>query len=368
MATDYALVIKSRAGVAQYILTGDTDGFRWLSYRKEVNAPGLLMFDLDADHAAVTDLERDGQVEVWRQDTSNGVAWYADFGALFVDEERSADDDGVSTFRALCPGYLDFLNRAIIAWKADTSSRSIFTTAKAETIMKTLVTYNATSSATVGNGRERTTDLTNISVASDAAGGNTITFACAWQTLLDALQEVAHIGDRDFWLERTGAQAWEFRTSQYYGTDRSTTVVFALNYGNMSKPQLRRNRISEKTVTIVGGQGEEASRTVVVRTGTNYNSTYNSKEIFYPATEYSTTAGLQAAGDVRLEELEARDELTWEAIQTPGSRYGVHYGVGDLVTGYYQGISATKQIVAAVISFAPSSDRAENIQVETANP
>lgn len=366
MAVNYALVIKTRAGVPQRILTGQEGGFRWLSYQQETNGVGLLMFDLDAEHDAIDDLEQDGQIEVWRNDVAQSVAWYADFYALFVDEERFAGDDGDSTFRALCPGQMDFLARAIVAWPANVANRSLFTAQIASTVMTNLVTYNAVAaSATTANGRIRTTDLANITCETDDVSGNTITFACAQQGLLEALQDVARIGARDFYLVRTGAQAWQFRTDNYLGDDRSATVIFALNFGNMGNPQLKRNRLNEKTVMIVGGQGTEASRTFVTRTGDNYNATYNSKEAFYPATQYTTTAGLNAAGDVRLDEVRARDDLTWDVIQTPGSLYGVHYFLGDLVTGYYQGVTATKQIIAVTITFAPGNDRAETIAIET---
>ncbi len=367
MAVDYAIVIKSRTGTVRRVLTGDAGGFRWLSYRKQTNAPGLLVFDLDGDHAAISDLEQDGQVEVWRSDPANDIDWYADFYALFVDEERFANDDGLTTYRAICPGQMDFLARAVVAWPANTSNRSSFSAVKASTIMTNLVRYNATSDATTGNGRIRTTDLANITYETDDDDGNVLTFACAHQNLLEALQDVARIGNRDFWLDKTGAQAWTFRTDNYLGDDRSATVTFALNYGNMGNPILRRNRLDERTVVIVGGQGTEDDRTFVVRTGTHYNATYNSKELFYPATQYSGTAGLQAAGDIRLYELEARDDLQWDVIQTPSSLYGVHYFVGDLVTGYYQGVTATKQIVSAAVTFAPGDERVETIQIETEN-
>lgn len=365
MAVEYAIVIKTRAGVPTHILTGDENGFRQFAYRKEVNGVGLLTFDLDAEHVAIDDLEQDGQIEVWRRDAANGVAWYADFYALFVDEERRANDDGNSTFRAICPGQMDFLARAVVAWPANVANRSIFSSVKASTIMTNLVRYNATSDATTGNGRIRTTDLANITYETDDNDGNVMTFACAQQPLLEALQDVARIGNRDFWLERTGVQAWTFRTDNYLGDDRSTTVTFALNFGNMGNPVLRRNRLNEATVAIVGGQGEEASRSFVVRTGTNYSATNRSIETFHPATQYTTTDGLNAAGDIRLDELRARDDLQWDVIQTPGSLYGVHYFLGDLATGYYQGVTATKQIVVVTVTFAPGNERAETIAIET---
>jgi len=365
MAVDYAIVIKTRAGITKRVLTGQENGFRQLAYRKEVNAVGLLTFDLDADHEAIADLEQDGQIEVWRRDAANSIDWYEEFSALFVDEERSANDDGNSTFRAICPGQMDLLARVVVAWPANTANRSLFSAVVASTVMTNLVTYNATSSATTANGRIRTTDITNITCEADDTSGNTITFACAHQPLLEALQDVARIGNRDFYLVRTGAQAWQFRTDNYLGDDRSTTVTFALNYGNMSNPVFRRNRLNEKTVAIVGGQGTDDDRTFVTRTGANYNATYRSAETFYPASQYSGTAGLYAAGDVRLDELRAKDDLTWDVIQTPGSLYGVHYFLGDLVTGYYQGVTATKQITAVNVTFAPGSEKAETISIET---
>lgn len=365
---EYAIIIKSRAGVTRNVLTGEDGGFLRLNYRKEVNGVGQLMFEVDGEHVVIANLEQDGQVEVWRWDNANSISPYADFEALFVNEVRFADDDGNTYFRAECPGQMDLLAREIVAWPANTADRSLFTSDAAETILKTLVTYNAvTASATTANGRIRTTDIANISVASDGAGGNTLTYACAHKPLLEALQDVARIGDRDFYLTRTAAQAWQFRTAQYLGTDRSASVKFALNFGNMGNPVLRRNRLLEKTVVIVGGQGTDDDRDFVVRTGTNYDATYNSKVVFQDARQYSTTDGYNAAGDIRLNELQARDDLTWDVIQTPGSLYGLHYFHGDLVTGYFQGVTATKQMVIADITYAPSDDNPETIRMETAN-
>lgn len=367
MAVQYALIIKTRAGVTKRVMTGQGGGFRWISYRKELNAAGMLMFDLAADHNAIADLEQDGQVEVWVKDSAAGLDWYLDFEALFVNELRSADDDGSATFRAECPGTMDFLRREYVLWYANTANRSAFSAAKAETVLKTLVTYNITASASTANGRLFTTDFSNISVQADGAGGNNVTFNCAEQNLLEALQAVARIGDRDFWLTRTAAQTWEFRTAQYLGTDRSTTVTFALNFGNMGHPVLNRNRLGEITVVVAGGQGTETARAFRRRTGTNYNATYNSKVLFYSATQYTTNAGLDAAADVRLDELRAKDDLRWDAIQTPGCTYRIHYFHGDLVQGYFQGVTAVKQIITVSVTYAPSNQRPEVIQIETAS-
>lgn len=368
MAVEYAIIIKTRAGAPLYILTGQDNGFRQLSYKKQLWDAGLLIFDLDSGHVAIANLEQDAQVEVWRRDIANGLDWYADFETLFVDEERHADDDGNSTFRAICPGNLDFLGRELVAWPDNVADRSLFTAQKASTVMTNLATYNVVAaSATTGNGRIYTTDIANITCEADDSSGNVITYACGKTPLLEALQDVARIGNRDFFLVRTGAQSWQFQTDNYLGDDRSATVTFALNFGNMSNPVLKRNRLDEKTRVLVGGQGTNSSRSYVVRTGTNYNATYNSKTVFLPATQYSDSNGLNAAGDVRLDELRAKDDLEWDTIQTPGSMYGLHYFFGDVISGYYEGITAPKQISEVNVTFAPGHDRAETIQIKSIN-
>ena len=102
----------------------------------------------------------------------------------------------------------------------------------------------------------------------------------------------------------TGARAWEFR---YYpgqlGTDRTSTVIFSLNRGNMASPRLTRERRNAATVAIVGGQGEESDRAVVVRTGANYSVDWD-VETFYNASSFSTDEGLNSAGDAVLIERE----------------------------------------------------------------
>lgn len=366
MAIEYLLVLKNRAGAAQAVFSD----FLSLTYRKQVNAPGMLQFAISDQHPALDLTEQDGQIEVWRRDDANSLANYCDFYGLIGQEERQQNDSGLSTVTYSCPGQMDLLSRAIVAYPAGTNNRSVFSNIKAETVMKTLVARNATSSGTTGDGRVRNVDTWGgyISVEADGAGGNAVNVACAWANLLEALQDVARIGNLDFSLVKTGAQAWQFQTDTTLGDDRSATVIFSPQRGNMRNPRLVRWRLNEKTVAVVGGRGQESERATVTRTGTNYVATYNSKEVFVQATQVSTTAGLNNAGDIRLDELESRDDITWDVIQVPSTLYGKHYFLGDLVTGYYAGITATKQIDAVTVTVQPSRDNVESINIETVTP
>ena len=359
MSVQYQLRIYSRGGSIQHILTDMLN----LAYTREVNSPGVLSFDLHGAHQAINDLQTDSQVEVWRRDPAIGLDWYCDFRTFWRGERRAANSDGTRLYTALCVGQQDLLRRAIVAYPAATANRTEFTTAKAETIAKYLVTYNATSSGTTGDGRARSVTLSGVSVESDGARGNTLSMRTAWRNLLAALQDVAQLGDGDFDLVKTSTAAWEFRWYDgQLGTDRSGTVRFALNYGNMANPVLKRDYSREPTVAIVGGQGAESSRTVVVRTGTNYDATYNAAEIFVDSRNETTTAALQATGDFELSLGQARGDLTFDVLQVPQTYYGLHYTLGDLVTGIYEGYSATKKVRKVAVSL--SEDGSEKISVE----
>jgi hypothetical protein len=368
MAVEYLLHVKTRAGALVRVV----EDARYISYSAKVNAPGLLIFAVNGTHAVIALLERDSQVEVWRRDEAEGIDWYCDFYGLFVDEMRASPTTQEETeFTAYCVGQMDFLARSVVAYPAGVANRSKHTAQPAETILKNLVKYNATASGTTGDGRVLNVPAWGgfISLEADGAGGNTLTRELGGRNLLAALQEIAAVGDLDFWLAKTGAQAWEFRTDDTLGDDRSATVKFALQYGNMRNPVLKRNRIGEATVAVVGGAGEELARIFRTRTGTNYNATYNAREIWVNESQSSSNNELDAAGDAALYLAEARDDLSFSVIQTPARLYGRDYFLGDLVTGYYQGVTSTKQIAGVTVTYKDSKNNmVETIDIVTENP
>lgn len=356
--TDYKLLIKNSSGVLQDEVTD----FLNLSYVKVVNEPGILNFTLLGYDPTISYLVNDAQIEVWRRDLNNGIDWYCDFYSLFKDNIQSYTESK-SLYQGTAIGQLSLLGRRIIAWKAGTLNKSKFTSDPAETIMKALVQYNATSLATTGNGRIRNGAISTITVESDSGGGNTLDWYCAYDNLLENLQKLALVGGGDFDLVKTGSQNWEFRFySGQLGTDRTSTVLFALNRGNMAEPVYTKTLSGEKTVAIVGGQGEDTDRETVVRTGDNYSSS-NDIEIFVDArdVEAGNTSGLNAKGDKELEAQKAQDSFEFSVLQTPASMYGKHYFVGDLVTAQYLDITATPKIKSATITL--DRDKRETISI-----
>lgn len=361
MATEYKVRVYDRTGA----LTHELTDFHALAYTKRVNAAGMLTLSLNDAHSLVSTIALDYQVEVWRRNVSDGIAWYCDFYGLFRDAQRAAGDGGEVTATLYCPGQMSLLGRAIVGYKTGVANRSAFTAAKAETIAKTLVLRNATSSGTTADGRVRTVTLAGISNQADGATGNTLDAKCSYQNLLSALQDIAAIGGGDFDLIKTAGATWEFRWyAGQRGTDKSASVVFSLAYGNMSRPVLRYNALDERTVAIVGGQGEETFRTVVVRTGANYNADYNAVETFVDGRNYTTSEGLEGAGDRQLSDAQARVSLEFDVLQTTATTYGQEYFLGDLVTAVFAEYSATKKIVGVSVGVSLNG---ETISIEVAD-
>lgn len=366
MGAEYRLDFYNTSGT----LTAVVLDYLSLNYRKVVNAPGLLRFVLPGTSNNISNLSTNGIVEVWRRNAAIGLDWTRDFVSIY--RAQSDEQSSARVFTANCPGIMTLLGWRVVAWYANTANRSLFTTAKAETILKTLVSYNAGANATTANGRYRAgvdgssklSGLYTITVQADSAAGNTLSIGCAQDNLLDALQRVVAKGSGgDFDLVKASGTTLDFRwyTGQL-GTDKSASVIFSLDRGNMAEVKYNFDRTDEATVAIVGGQGLDANRVFVTRTGADHSSS-NDIEVFINGSSYTTTGALNAMGDGALFDRRARQEYSFNVLQAPNAYYGVHYGVGDLVTAITRSASSTQKVVAANVEF--TSTNGETISIET---
>jgi hypothetical protein len=268
-----------------------------------------------------------------------------------------------------CNGLMSMLDWRIVAWYADYTDRSKFIAQKAETIANTLVKYNATTYASLITGRKRDGHIDGLTVETDGAEGNPIDWFCAYDKLLKTLQDLAKVGGGDFDLVKTSATTYEWRwyTGQL-GTDKSGSVIFAMERGNMANPVYSDNRTQEETVALVGGQKEGADRECVIRTGTNYHVDNNNIEMFVSAVDIDTIEGLNTRGDQKLAEVEAVKSFKFEVLQTPACMYRTHYTLGDLtkVINPFIGAGYTMKIQADTV--VVNEDGSEKITVDMSEP
>lgn len=365
--TKYSIVLRNYAGT-KYAEIVD---FHDLLITKRVNQPGLVSFKLKSTHPDIGSLTDKDQVEIYRENDSMGVDRYVEFYGLLRYTAPSFTDHGMVLLRA--PGQMHMLGWRNIAWYAGYADRSEFTSEKAETIMNTIVSFNCCAAATAGAGRERDGAIVGLSVEADGAAGETLDWACHGKNVLANLQDLAKVAGGDFKIVKTGAQTWEWRFLEgQLGTDRSATVIFSLLRGNMGNPINAFDRISEKTVAIVAGQGEGSDRAYVIRTGDDYHATNNNIESFVNASgQWSTTAGYEVAGDKKLADWKARSTFMFDVLQTPATVYGEvasggHYEMGDLVLARYNDNEYTVKANGVTID-VPDVGTNETIKVEMAN-
>lgn len=361
MTASYHLVIKSAAGIARSHLVGNDaiKGFRSLAVVMHINAAGMVEFTLGPTSPVLADLETDGQVEVWR----NNVFLVR---ALYQDIVYTVDDRDSEACRIVCRGENDFLARAIVAWKANTINRTIFTGMRAESIAKTLVRYNLTSDASIENGREMSNPTTCVSIELDRGRGESLTPTdMMGKNLLTQLQEVAQVGGIDFDLVKVGDASWEFRVYEgQRGEDRTSTVVFTRDRTNAGALTYTDAISDVKTVALLGGAGEEQEREFAVRYGPDYSPAFH-REVFVTPSTTPTTSSielLKSEGDKELEKLRYRQRLDFTPLQAEGTRFGTDYFLGDLVRGQYRGVTTTYQVTG--VSIGVRAGQPEDIAVE----
>lgn len=360
MPVEYRIDWKSAAGVK---LAEITD-YRTATVAKQVNDPGRVEVALRADHPLCSQLADKQQVEVWRRWPELGLDWYLFHGAIFRDEVWETLEDGQQIVTLGCPGQLAILDWSLNAYAAGTANKTVWTSVRAETLMKQLVTNNCTSSATTGNGRDRTRltagalNGVTIAVQADAGGGNLVSYESARGNVLAELKRVWDLGaGGDFDLIKTGAAAWEFRFyAGQRGTDRSASVTFSTDYGTMGRPKLTINRTSERTAAIVAGQGQKGARVVRTRTGANYVAASNDVEVLVDGRNAATTAALDSLGDKKLSELRSRAKLSFTPLQTPARLLDRDYTLGDKVASRFRSLTFTHQIWAIQAALAPGRD------------
>jgi hypothetical protein len=339
--------------------------FDYLAYTRRVNNPGIVQFGIRGDHPILSNIADNWQVEVWRKPEDED--WTREIVGLYRKLTWSFGEQSNAVIT--CNGLLSMLNSRIVAWYTATNNRSKYTTEKAETIGNLIVKYNCTADATVANGRLREGAISGLTVEPDGGEGNSIDFYCAYANVLEALKKLSLVGGGDFDLVKTSSTTWQYRwyTGQL-GTDRTASIIFALNFGNMSNPVYEDDRMNEITAAIVAGQGELSDRALVIRTGTNYHAVTNNIETFVAATDITTIAGLNSRGDEKLLELEARKSFRFDVLQTPSGMYGKHYTLGDLVVAInpFTNVELTQKISAISVSINQAGE--ESISIETETP
>ena len=350
------------------------DNWISLGYTKKVNGIYTCTFTLDSSDPRCLLFELDGIIEIWRSIPGCSISPYREFIGLHRGIQDATAKDSRTNFVSNIVGLNDLLARRIINYVPATVKS--YKNVPAETAMKEYVEENCGASATVANGRESDGVLPYFTVEADGALGATWEGDKAWENLLDVLQEIARFSAIDFdvsWDSASGL--FMFSTFQdQLGEDRTITgldpstglnsagnapVIFSLERGNISSIDRIFNRLSEANVVTVTGDGDGATVAVEVRTGTSVvDSPWNKREVCRPQSGF--VSEMQIYGDSVLEELSAKDVITFVPLLQPKCMYGKHYFLGDRISVLFKGIYYSLRLYSITNS---NISKQENIQV-----
>lgn len=370
MATEFHINVFNTSGVLQ----AQIDDYWALALTRRVWEPGQLQFDMSANSPYASAFTQDCIVQLQRRNIAAGVQWYTEFNGIFKKLEITTTDHDIMTVTA--PGVMTLLSERQVAYPANTSNYTIFAGQNSEFIMKQLVRYNCdVSYATTGNGRDRTPNTLNVSVANfSSVRGNTMDWKCIGHAVLDELQQIAQSGAGGDFDLRWGGQGTNTYSFDFYpgqlGTDRRTTQIFSLANGNMANPVYTLDRSGEVTICIVRSRTSLNGQPAVVVQGANYSTT-NDIEMVLGCAETDTTQYKNAKGASALYNQQARSKLTFDPVQTDNSQYGRDYTLGDLATAYYRGVSYGLKIHGVNIMHSKNGSATgneETIQIELRTP
>ena len=346
MQHEFRLDMMDEAGTMLATLTD----FQWFSVVKQVNRAGMMQVGLKGRHDVLSLLQPNCQMEMWWRDPAETTIWSRLFTGKFEDE----DWEGARSPRAVLAvfGPLKQFDYRVVNWYSGYASRSQFTAGPAETIMKTLVNYNAGAAALASNGRKCDGVISGGGGAADLGRGNVTDWACHGRILLETLQDLAEVAGGDFDLAKTGDASWEF---EFYpgqlGGDLSADVTISKESSTLANAQYTVRRSRNRTAALVWGQNEGAARDYVTQTGNGWSAD-NHRELYVEATDIDDPALLPDRGKATLAENTDQKRLQVQIRQTKGCKFARDYDLGDLVgvINPYTGETAAAQVELAQVS------------------
>lgn len=362
------MALQPRSEMRLYDTTGAMiavfDNWRSLNLDRKLNDFDQLTFSIPGQDARRTLFTLDSILELWR--TIPGSPPYREAVCFNRTSQRTITQGSHRIFTTYARGLNDLLRRRSIMYAARTAGG--LKSAPADDVIKEFVRENCGSLATLANGRKRAGVMPGFTVAANTSLAPNWAGQRAWQNLLSVLQEISDARSVDFEVRRTdtpgsGAVALEFVT--FYprlGTDRSTTVKFSPELGNMDSPSYTLSRTEEVNAVVVLGQGQGSDRRAYPQedAATVDDSPWNAIETTRDSRDENSISAYISAADEALQELKAQPEFKFTILQTDSLQYGRDYFMGDLITARFDEIEETRKLIGLTINISEGRETLSN--------
>jgi len=384
-AAEYFLKLLDHDGavVAQFAGGGrglSGGGLQAFSYRRRLRTPGAATVRVYGNDDRVRDYlvldpadgagsHLDYQWEFYRSDPAIGLSYYKDFEVFHRKEEFNQEQSGRYVFISYGQGYNIMLYAEVV--RAAEGSAGAAKSGDVAAVARAYVEENIGPSAGVdGLGNSRV--MPGLTVAASPALGKTWQGDRADKLLSDVLDELAEYGPGDYMILGSGPAAFTFTwRNTRWGDDKTrgntagnAPVVFSPELGNMESVSAGYSHLDEVNAAYVLGQGVGALQKV--RTAADAAllalSPWARRAVTRSSRNSYSDDEMDALGAATIAKQRPKRTLSFTARQTPATRYGRDWDLGDLVTAVYLGREHNLKVVGVTVGW--SSDGRETITPE----
>jgi hypothetical protein len=349
------------------------DDFKPLTIEHKINSFSNCTFSIDGLDSRINLFGLDYILEIWRD---IGDVKYIEFEGLHRSDQLQYTEGGHWIYTSYSRSFEDFLMRRCVLYRnlakvlnPDGVTYHGFTLKQipADDAMKEFVDENIGPGANnhvVGDSNTRLVNgaMSGFNVQADASLGPTYFANFSYLNLYEVLQTIAEATGVDFKVRRYSGNQFEFQT--FYpqlGADKSSTLIFAPEYGNMTVPSYIKSRTEEVNVVAILGKGENTRRNCLTfERASTFDSPWNRRETTHDSRNDTGQGFIDTSTEV-LNNLKAKEEFTFKVMQTDASAYGHDYVLGDVCTVKFGAITKLKKITGVTINVR---DGKEEIDIE----
>ncbi len=291
----------------------ETPGYGWI---RDMLVPGARIVVVRHTYDGVGDgILMAGPIEKWIEERADD----GDKGGIGTITVNFADDLSQVVARQVYPDP---------ALAPDAQATDAWTfSGNAEVALRTLVNLNA------GPGALTDRQMPQLALGALASVGSTVDITAErMQPMGELMREIAQTGgDLGFRVRQVGTS---LLFEVYDPPDKSDEIRFGFNYGNL---KYLAYEVSAPTATVViaGGQGEDTDRALTERINATERAAWGRYEKLL-STPGGDSAALEDEGDRELAANAATVRMPSNVVDTDDQRFGIHYGLGDLVAIEYR--------------------------------
>lgn len=323
---DYSVWVSDPFGVELEVI----DYFHKLDYSRSINGVGVLNMTVPYS----IDFKKDYRIGVWR---TVGSKTYLDTDTVFLVRKivKTRDSRGRRLVSITAFSALILLGDRIVAYPAG-SAESDKTNVAIDDMMKEVVKENLTNPSDTDR-----SIIKYVSVDGFDGAGPVDSKAFAWRLVADVLGELSLLASKNgfpiyYDIVAVPPRNLVFKTFPLIRGKNLTGddgLILSEEMGSLTDVVITEDYTNEKTFVYAGGQGEGDLR--IIRTAEDSvgigQSPFGRREVFVNATSSEDSNVVQSAADSKLRA--SRSLFNFEAtiIDNEQARYGIDWGLGDLV-------------------------------------